>query len=185
MGPQKFRKAVALAAVCGAFTGLIGCGGNSTPAPIATTVTTLTEKVTAAAAISETAAYVTALEEWTARFAALAEGPGASILEFEDPLQPTDGEMARAREFIETMRSSVAELKTIEPPAEVARAHAQLRAALGGELTAFERLVSALDWGSERDAELAYRQHEESLALLMKAAKNLEPYVDLSDVTQN
>jgi hypothetical protein len=46
-------------------------------------------------------------------------------------------------------------------------------------------LISALDWGSERDVELAYRQAEESYALFMRAAESLDPYIDMSDIMEN
>jgi len=185
MGHLTIRKALLLTAMCGALAGLTGCGERTVPPPTSTTMATENADAVAAATISQMAGYTTALEGWSARFAELTTGWGRTALDFADPMRPTDDEMGRAQEFIEAMRSSVAELKTIEPPPEVAQAHAQLRAALGGQITALERLVSAFDWGSERDAQLAYRQHEESLALLMQAAKDLEPYVDLSEVTQN
>jgi hypothetical protein len=174
-----------LALVLGTFVGLTGCGGETSPPPSSTTASTASAEATAAAVIDEMAEYTSALKAWLNNYIALAQTQGGSALEFEDPLQPTDGEMTRAREFIEVMRSSVAELKSIPAPAKVAQAHAQLRSSLSGELTALERLISALDWGSERDVELAYRQAEESYALFKQAAESLEPYIDMSDIMEN
>ena len=173
-----------IALVLGSLLGLGGCGAEPAPPASSTTVTT-TGAEAAAVSVDEMAGYTKALRAWLTDYMALAERQGAAALEFEDALQPTDSEMARAREFIEMMRSSVAELKTIPAPEQVVQAHSRLYSALGGELTALERYINALDWGGERDAELAFRQAEESYDLFMQAVKGLDPYMDLSDIMEN
>ncbi len=174
-----------VALILGLIVGPISCGGEAVPPSSSTTVAAETSDATAVAVIDEMADYGKALRAWFTDYVALAEIQGASALEFDDPFQPTEGEMARAREFIEMMRSSVAELKTIPVPAKVAQAHGQLRSALSGELGALERYVSALDWGSARDAEPAFRQAEESYVLFTQAVKGLDPYLDLSGIMEN
>lgn len=179
------RRLVLGTLLCGLLAGIGGCGGGSEPPESSGTTTTLTQDAMAAQTVKEMSDYTEAVQAWFDDYLSLAESEGESALEFADPFAPTDNEVIRAKEFIEHMRTLVADLKEVSAPQEVAQAHSQLRAALSGELTALERYISALGWGSARDIELAYRQAQESYELMQRAVRGLSPYVDLEGVTQN
>ena len=172
------------AMVCGLALGVAGCGGKAAPEPASST-TTVAAAAAAAEVVSEMSTYTTALTAWFEDFEKASEAESQSAFEFADPLRPTDSEVARAREFCDNVRASLAELEQITTPDDVARAHSQLCSALRGEMAAVDRYISALDWQSQRDMELAYRQAEEAYALYLRAVDGLSPYVDLSDVIQN
>jgi hypothetical protein len=112
-------------------------------------------------------------------------GETEEALTFEDPRHPTASELLRARQLLDAIRSSVSELRKINPPEEVAQPHGQLYAALAGEVSALERYVNAVDWGSERDAELAWRATRQAYVLYVQAMNALRPYTELPGVKQN
>lgn len=189
------RKAALIALACGLLAGLAGCGGETVPdtatetsasaAAPGTTPATSAADAAAAEELRVMSEYTGALRAWADDFTSTARMGAGAALEFVDPAQPTDDELAQAREFTEVLRSSVARLEKISAPAEVSRAHSQLCTALRKELNALDRFISAVGWKSERDAELAYREAEEAFQLFIQAAGDLNPFVDLSDVTQS
>jgi hypothetical protein len=172
----------------------VGCGGqgvslDSSASATATAVPgdTDTTGIDAAAAadIKAVSDYASALTRWAHQFSADFDGEGDKALHFNDLNQPTDSELLRARQFIELVRKSVAQLKTINAPAQVAKAQAEFYSSLRDELDALERYVNAVDWGSARDAQLASREAEKANAQRAQAVKALAPYVDLSGVIQS
>ena len=179
------RTIIFLALVCAVIAGAAGCGGEAAPLSSSTSTTAPSADAAAAEAIQVMADYTKALKAWFEDYTTAAEDGGEGLLDFRDPMSPTDAEIAKARQFTEYMRSSLKELKAIGAPAEVARAHSQLYSALSGELDALDRYISALDWQSGRDAELAYRDAEEAYTLFWQAIGALSPYVDLAEVIES
>jgi hypothetical protein len=170
---------------------IAACGGQAVSLPPSTPATTAANTGTAgadAAAAGEIKAmsdYTTALKQWAENFAADFGDEGNKALTFKDPYHPTDSELLRARQFTESVRKSVAQLKTISPPPKVAEAHAEFYSSLRGELDAMDRFINALGWGSERDVELAFRDAEKANAQWAHAVKALAPYVDLTGVIRS
>jgi len=169
-----------------------GCGSaTAAPSPSTATASTGTTAGTSAAdadaakAIQAMADYTTALKKWFHDFSADFADEADKALAFQDPYQPTKSELLRARQFTDEMRKSVSKLAAIGTPTKVAKAHAQLCAALLGDVDALERYVNAVDWGSERDIELAMRGAEQAHTLYDQAVQGLGPYVDLTGVMSN
>jgi hypothetical protein len=182
---QVIRMVVFFALMCVMLVGATACGAETALPSSSTTTSVATADAAAAEAIQAMSDYADALKAWARSYELAFEKEAAEALEFVDPTRPTASEVERAREFASSVRASLADLKAIDPPNEIARAHSQLCSAMYTEMNALDRFISALDWGSERDAELAYREAEEAYALWLQAVKGLDPYVDLSDVNQN
>jgi hypothetical protein len=163
-----------IAIVCGVLVGVFGCGGAAPVSP-----STTSANAAGAEAVQALSDYKIAIQTWGETYAAAFGDEGEEALKFQDPTQPTDGEIRRARQFADAMRASVTDLEAISAPAEIAKAHSQLCSALCGELNALDRFINAVEWGSVRDAELAYRGAEEAYALWERAINGLSRYVEL------
>ena len=129
--------------------------------------------------------YKDAMNSWVEAYWYDSDGEPVHAPEIADLADPTHVEIAAARQFASVMREALTAVKAISPPDDVAQAHAQYCTALSGEVSALDRMISAIEWGSERDAELAMRGAEEARALEWQALKVLGPYIDAPGLTRN
>jgi hypothetical protein len=171
-------------ALCLAATGVACAAGSGSDA--GPTVTAATNAGAAAAAdVQAMSDYSASLIRWGNDFEMIFGRETEEALTFGNPQHPTGSELLRARQLLDAMRGSVSELRKINPPEKVAQPHGELYAALAGEVSALERYVNAVDWGSERDAELAWRATQRAHILYVQAVNALRPYVGLPGVKQN
>jgi hypothetical protein len=187
--------ALALALALAGTLGACGATQGTSPGPVETTPAAQSTESTntaatdvdalAAADIQKMSDYTAQLETWFRDFTTDFQDELDEALQFKDPTAPTESELLRARQDTDLMRQSVAKLTEMSAPAKVAHAHTQLCSAMRAQLASLERYVNAVDWGSARDIELAVRDAQQSAQLFAQAVTGLQPYVDLSSVTQN
>jgi hypothetical protein len=179
------RLVISIMLVCAIGTGIAACGNEASLPPDSTTTALATLDKAGAEAVSASQDYKDAMSAWVKTYWYDADGQPVHAPGFKDVAEPTHAEIAAAREFAVEMRDALTAVKRISPPAEVAHAHAQYCSAFSGELSALDRMISAIEWGSARDAELAYREAEKARTLEIQALKVLGPYYNAPDLTQN
>lgn len=123
----------------------------------------------------EAQSYLTAMNDWAATYWEKANG---SALNFKKILAPTSKELQRATDYVNAMHASLAALKGIQAPQEVASVHARFTTALSGEVTALDRLVRALKSKNSRDIELAFRSVDQWQTIEAQAEEILGPYLN-------
>lgn len=127
--------------------------------------------------------YVGELENWAIAF--IQDADVHSLDGFQNPMGPTEEEIAAAREFSAYASRKLSELRRIAPPAEVARAHSQYVESIAAEIIAFNRLLLGLEAGNERDLELAFRDVSAARVKEIQALEVLSPYIDLPALGQS
>lgn len=171
--------------VAGLAVTVAGCGAGPGSDVHSENTAATNAGAAAAANVQAMSDYTASLTRWGNDFSLILKQEGENALAFDDPLNPTESELLRARRLLDTIRASVSELRKISPPMELAEAHGRLYAALAGEVSALERYVNAVAWGSDRDAELAWRATQQAFPLYVQAVNALRPYLELPGVKQN
>lgn len=180
----EIRRVILTLILCGVVAVLASCGGAAPPVQPATTAST-----SAGAAAGETLEaaqqYEDQMRDWMETHFFDERGAPVEAPDFRDILQPTDGEIRDARDFAASMRDALDALKAISAPAEIADAHGQLCSALGTELSALDRMIMGIEYGNQRDMELAFRDASKGHDLEIAALGALSKYVDLAGLVQN
>jgi hypothetical protein len=173
----RVRTAILISFVCGALAGLGGCDAE-TPSP-ASTGPSAELSTPSAAAIQD---YCTELNNWAEKYFTNAD---LNAFNFQNPLSPTKGELGRAKDFTAYAHSMLGELRTIDPPPELAQPHHEYVDSIASEIAALDRLLSGIESGNRHDIELAYRYVSAAHAQELRALHALGPYIDLPALTKS